>query len=87
MQGLSGINTSVYQAFYKGRKAIGEHNLEEVRKQAAFIRGQMLKLFSLRTVYYLRESQTFWNGRSRCRAKVTSIPWERHLGLSWPFRL
>lgn len=59
MQGLSGINTSVYQAFYKGRKAIGDNNLEEVRKQAAFIRGQMLKLFSLRTVYYLRESQTF----------------------------
>lgn len=59
MQGLSGINTSVYQAFYKGRKAIGDHNLEEVRKQVAFLRGQMLKLFSLRTVYYLRESQTF----------------------------
>lgn len=59
MQGLSGINTSVYQAFYKGRKAIGDHNLEEVRKQVAFLRGQMAQLFSLRTVYYLRESQTF----------------------------
>lgn len=59
MQGLNHIDTSVYQAFYKGRKAIGEKNLEEVRKQVAFIHEQMAKLFSLRTVYYLRESQTF----------------------------
>lgn len=59
MKGLNNIDTSVYQAFYKGRKAIGEKKLDEVRKQVRFIHEQMAKLFSLRTVYYLRESQTF----------------------------
>lgn len=59
MQGLTHINTTIYQAFYKGRKAISEKRPEEARKQMEFINDQFYRLFSLRAIYYLKESKRY----------------------------
>lgn len=59
MQGLNNINTSIYQAFYKGRKAITEQHVEEARKEMLFINDQMYRMFVLRAIYYLRESKRY----------------------------
>lgn len=69
MQGLANINTSIYQAFYKGRKAITEKHPEEARQQMAFINEQFYRLFSLRAIYYLKESKRFLE-------KTTTVPAE-----------
>lgn len=69
MSGLNDINVSVYNAFYYGREAISNKNIQNLKEQIKTIKNQMYKLFSLRTVYYLRECNLFLN-------KSTSTPSE-----------
>lgn len=87
MQGLSGINTSVYQAFTRDGRPLETTIWRKCGSRWFLFVDRCSSCFPCVRYIICGKARHFWNGRSRCRAKVTSIPWERHLGLSWPFRL
>lgn len=61
MKGLENIQTEIYVDFYLGRKSISENNPAGMEKAMKNIRRNLGKMFYLRTIHYLNESNLILN--------------------------